>query len=788
MSVVRNSSLAAIVAAVSILSACGGGGGGSSGGSDSGGTTAGSSSSSSSSSSGGGSAGTCPAITLSATDAASYTGTSTPMQTADYYRESKGVTNPKILPFQAIDGKYGYKYIAAPAMPAWQFATTDPSNGVLSSLECDVAPDVGWHNYVRSSGTSPSITHSKVVVTGGRNAAANRIYTVYNGQQLTAALNEGGLEPKIVRVVGHIDLRYSANNTVFKEYISYTDQKFGGSISIPSNTTLVGINDASGNPARITGTSILIGGELGSGTDDPEAGFKAWIAAGNDGDLYPTWTRNVIVRNLKIDTPWDVDPEDSGNGYADGVTLSRAQNIWIDHLSITDGDTPDSMASDTRHDGALDIVRGSDYVTLSNTFFGDHGKLTLVGNGDSGRAWSDQDRLHTTFTGLWWSGVASRHPLIRFGQLHTFNNLMQGTSNTPTYGHQFAGGLDVRYNASVFSENNFHLFTGLKASELCGKIIGGKAGTGFRTAGNYFISDTEDGKAWPFAGPVSVDAAMKLQTKCISELPAADIAWTVPYTYSAVCAAQARRNIEINAGAGRIGLNAVLGTSTDTLSSNSCYETNVYSGSSSSSSSSSGGASSSSSSSSSSSGGTTTLPAPVLSAWSSADYAIPTNTSLFTTGYAKATVEGVEKPVFVLNTSASSVTVDANGVITIPPSTIMSFGALASTVTTATTTPGGMFSINNKACTLKVVIPETGIGTTTKKFQIMVDNNTDSGGNSVHGSSSRFYNTAANTITAQTLSFPLNYATSGFTGGSFIAFRTESSVTMKISSISLNCI
>jgi pectate lyase len=93
------------------------------------------------------------------------------------------------------------------------------------------------------------------------------------------------------------------------------------------------------------------------------------------------------VRNLVIDTPWDVNPEDADNAYADGLTVSRAQNIYLDHLTISDGDTPDSLATgtyDTRHDGALDVVRGSDYVTVSNSYFGKHHKTTLVGNGDSG--------------------------------------------------------------------------------------------------------------------------------------------------------------------------------------------------------------------------------------------------------------------------------------------------------------------------------------------------------------------------------------------------------------------
>lgn len=58
----------------------------------------------------------------------------------------------------------------------------------------------------------------------------------------------------------------------------------------------------------------MIGAELAATpTGDSEADLKAWIAAGKDGDLYPTWTRNVIIRNLALDTPWDVNREDSGN-------------------------------------------------------------------------------------------------------------------------------------------------------------------------------------------------------------------------------------------------------------------------------------------------------------------------------------------------------------------------------------------------------------------------------------------------------------------------------------------
>ncbi len=419
----------------------------------------------------------CPALTLTGIDAQTLTGESTPLQLGTYGTRSPGAP---VL----IGGKHSpANYRAAPVLPAWQFATTDPTNGALT-FECDVAPGVGWHSYKRNGSA-----HQAVLVTGGRNAAPQHIYPVYNGQQLVAALREAGLAPKIIRIVGHIDLRMSNNNTVFKEYESFTDQKLGGSINIPSNTTLVGINDAQGRAARISGTTLLIGGELpATAGGNYEADFKAWIAAGKDGDLFPTWTRNVIIRNIALDTPWDVNPEDSGNAYADGVTISRSQNIWVDHITISDGDTPDKLASDTRHDGALDIVRGSDYVTLSNSYFTKHGKTTLVGNGDSGRAWSDAGRLHVTFNGMYWHGTGSRLPLVRFGQLHTFNNLVEGDTSPADSDMKFEGGLDVRYQSDVLSENNYYLFTNLKPSGVGGKVADGSSAISYRASGELFGS------------------------------------------------------------------------------------------------------------------------------------------------------------------------------------------------------------------------------------------------------------------------------------------------------------
>ncbi|RZL29411.1 MAG: pectate lyase precursor, partial [Rubrivivax sp.] len=402
--------------------------------------------------------------------------------------------------------------------------------------------DIGWHGQSRKG---------KVLVTGGSSAAANRVYTVFNKEQLLAALREARNEPKIIRIVGHIDFRWRDGNTVFEEYTGFLDQKNGGSFSIPSNTTLVGINDSNGRPARITGTQILIGIEAATTAAGSEADFKAWVAAGKDPELFPTWTRNIILRNLAIDTPWDVNPEDSDNAYMDGLTVTRGQQIWIDHVTISDGDTPDSLASDTRHDGALDVVRGSDYVTVSNSVFSKHHKTSLIGNGDSGRAWSDAGRLHVTLTGNWWEYAYSRLPLVRFGQLHMYNNLVTGSTTTSDNDMKFGSGLDARYQSDVINENNFYEFTGLKPKEVCGKLAGGKDAISMRSSGHRFISDKDDlGK--PMTGVIDIEL------QGCEGVPVAQN-WVPPYAYTLRTADATRAAVQSAAGAGRVGMFAVAG-------------------------------------------------------------------------------------------------------------------------------------------------------------------------------------------------------------------------------------
>lgn len=93
---------------------------------------------------------------------------------------------------------------------------------------------------------------------------------------------------------------------------------------------------------------------------------------------------NVIVRNLGI----------RGIAGNDGITIHNSTRVWIDHNEFESGGFP-AMGPDA-YDGQCDIVRASDWITVSWNYFHDHWKSSLVGNSDTLRD-VDQGHLHVTY-------------------------------------------------------------------------------------------------------------------------------------------------------------------------------------------------------------------------------------------------------------------------------------------------------------------------------------------------------------------------------------------------------
>ncbi|WP_067962925.1 pectate lyase family protein [Nocardiopsis trehalosi] len=133
---------------------------------------------------------------------------------------------------------------------------------------------------------------------------------------------------------------------------------------------------------------------------------------------------NVIIQNIAF-ADWD----DDAINVQDGST-----NIWIDHNSFTGG-----------NDGATDVKRESDFVTISWNHYFDHSKTALLGHSDGHTA--DIGNLRVSYHHNFFDGTDSRHPRVRFGnQVHVFNNYFLDNSEY---------GVASTMDAGVIVEGNY---------------------------------------------------------------------------------------------------------------------------------------------------------------------------------------------------------------------------------------------------------------------------------------------------------------------------------------------
>src|SRR4051812_28093804 len=109
----------------------------------------------------------------------------------------------------------------------------------------------------------------------------------------------------------------------------------------------------------------------------------------------------VIVRNLSISKVL------AANG--DCIGVQKSTNVWIDHCDLSN----DLDHDKDYYDGLIDITHACDWITVSNTYFHDHWKGSLVGHSDNNGA-EDTGFLHVTYHNNHFQNIHSRGPSIRF--------------------------------------------------------------------------------------------------------------------------------------------------------------------------------------------------------------------------------------------------------------------------------------------------------------------------------------------------------------------------------------
>jgi pectate lyase len=176
----------------------------------------------------------------------------------------------------------------------------------------------------------------------------------------------------------------------------------------------------------------------------------------NGGGLDFYRSSNVIVRNIRFTAAED-----------DAINVGQnSHHIWIDHNEFV-----------SPIDGAVDIVRGAEYVTVSWNWFNQTDKSMLIGHSD-GNGSQDRGHLKVTIHHNFFDRSRQRHPRVRFGEpVHVYNNYFRanglyGVASTMDAGvlvegnyfenvpHPIYSGYDESGPGRVVQRNNIYVGSG----------------------------------------------------------------------------------------------------------------------------------------------------------------------------------------------------------------------------------------------------------------------------------------------------------------------------------------
>lgn len=137
---------------------------------------------------------------------------------------------------------------------------------------------------------------------------------------------------------------------------------------------------------------------------------------------------NIEIRNFGIK-----------NFVDDGISLdTNNTNIWVHNNDIFYGKK--GSGDKAKGDGSCDVKGNSTYVTVSYNHFWDSGKCSLCG------MTQDKSEFFVTYHHNWFDHSDSRHPRIRTGTVHVYNNYFDGNAKY---------GVGVTMGSSAFVEANY---------------------------------------------------------------------------------------------------------------------------------------------------------------------------------------------------------------------------------------------------------------------------------------------------------------------------------------------
>ena len=178
---------------------------------------------------------------------------------------------------------------------------------------------------------------------------------------------------------------------------------------------------------------------------------------------YKDLAKNFEVRNLAfINTPEDAIGMEGQETESTLTITASVERCWIHHNTFIAPKISNPAESDkSEGDGSCDFKRGR-YFTCSYNYFEECHKTNLVGSSKT----SVQYCL--SYHHNIWNNCAARQPLARQANIHFYNNLIIGTTDTVS---------SLRANSYMFSEGNYYMG--------CSRVVEAKNESGVGVCKSY---------------------------------------------------------------------------------------------------------------------------------------------------------------------------------------------------------------------------------------------------------------------------------------------------------------
>ena len=158
---------------------------------------------------------------------------------------------------------------------------------------------------------------------------------------------------------------------------------------------------------------------------------------------YPDYAKNFEVRNLTfMNTPEDAIGMEGQETESTLTITASVERCWVHHNTFLCPKISSPAESDkSEGDGSCDFKRGR-FFTCSYNYFEECHKTNLVGSSKT------SVQYNMSYHHNIWYNCAARQPLARRGNIHFYNNLIIGTTDTVS---------SLRADSLMFAEGNYYM-------------------------------------------------------------------------------------------------------------------------------------------------------------------------------------------------------------------------------------------------------------------------------------------------------------------------------------------